>query len=248
MLLLGGLWYLGRSSSSSRSSTGSEQHCYFLIDRSGSMEKLADGVVDGFNRFVSKQAEMGGGMRLTLAQFDSGDPFELVVKDQDVTKVRALKRRDFRPRGTTPLYDAIAQLVAYADSSVRPSEAVVIIVFSDGMENASRKHSKDSVFRLVEERKVPPSPHHHTHHYMRTSQTRLSPQPPHMMPKHAQALPPHPPLFLHTQGTRLDICFHGRQSGLVCGRRGQHQRGHHELCRHDGRHTRRVCRRRELEP
>lgn len=120
------------------------------------METLADGVVDGFNSFVSKQAEMGGGMRLTLAQFDSGDPFELVVKNEDVTKVRELKkRRDFRPRGATPLYDAIAQLVAYADQSVRPGEAVVIIVFSDGLENASRKHSKDNVFKLVEERKVP---------------------------------------------------------------------------------------------
>ena len=152
--LLLALLYWGRGSTRALAAAKPKaQHCFFLIDRSGSMESLAEAVVDGVNGFVAKQAEMGEGMRLTLAQFHSGQPFELLIEEQEVTKVRPIKRRDFRPEGSTPLYDGIAELLAYADRATRPDEAVVVIVFSDGQENASRKHSRDQVFRLVEEHK-----------------------------------------------------------------------------------------------
>ena len=61
-------------------------HCYVLLDRSGSMRSMQSAVVEGFDSFVRGQAAKAGAMRLTLAQFDSTDPFELVIDGIDIHK------------------------------------------------------------------------------------------------------------------------------------------------------------------
>lgn len=49
-------------------------HIYFLLDRSGSMEPMADDVVGGFNGFVAAQQAEGRDAVMTLVQFDSQAP------------------------------------------------------------------------------------------------------------------------------------------------------------------------------
>ena len=65
---------------------GLAAHCYVLLDRSGSMRSMQSAVVEGFDSFVREQAAKAGAMRLTLAQFDSISPFELVIDDVDIHK------------------------------------------------------------------------------------------------------------------------------------------------------------------
>ena len=62
---------------------------------------------------------------------------------------------DFKPRNTTPLYDAMAKMIAHIErmSSDRADEDVTVVVFTDGGENASREFSSATVFGLVEQKK-----------------------------------------------------------------------------------------------
>ncbi len=128
-------------------------HVSMLLDRSGSMGAIADDVVGGFNEFLSRQRRQDGAARVTLVQFDSEDPFEVLLDGVDLARVRPLQRRDYQPRGATPLYDAIGRMIARVDATAGPAEDQVVVIVTDGLENASREHTRAGVMRLVEERR-----------------------------------------------------------------------------------------------
>jgi hypothetical protein len=86
MLSLAGHIHTRFTSTTSRHGEGLAAHCYVLLDRSGSMRNMQSAVVEGFASFVREQVAKAGAMRLTLAQFDSTDPFELVIDGVDIHK------------------------------------------------------------------------------------------------------------------------------------------------------------------
>ena len=51
---------------------------WFLLDRSGSMSSLTEDVIGGFNAFIAEQAQEPGCVHLTLVQFDTQAPFEII--------------------------------------------------------------------------------------------------------------------------------------------------------------------------
>jgi hypothetical protein len=54
-------------------------HIYPLIDRSGSMSAIVGDVVGGFNQFLADQQRDGSDARITIVQFDSQDPQEVIM-------------------------------------------------------------------------------------------------------------------------------------------------------------------------
>ena len=60
-------------------------HISVVLDRSGSMASIADDIVGGFNTFIEEQRKEEGKARVTLVQFDSGDPFEVLIDGRDDT-------------------------------------------------------------------------------------------------------------------------------------------------------------------
>ena len=136
-------------------------HISFLLDRSGSMSSLAEDVVGGYNEFVLSQQRGSGECALTTVQFDSQDPFETLVDDADITQVALLGRGAYQPRGMTPLFDAIGSLLDHAEGLERQRQSrglakrdQVVVVFTDGLENASRRFTPAEVFGRIEELKT----------------------------------------------------------------------------------------------
>ncbi len=136
-------------------------HISMVLDRSGSMNAVADDIVGGFNAFLAEQRRADGLARVTLAQFDSEDPFEVVVDGVDLARVRPLRRADYRPRGCTPLYDAVGRMVARIDADVARraelgllAEDQLVVIVTDGLENASAEFDRAGVMRLIEERRA----------------------------------------------------------------------------------------------
>ena len=132
---------------------------WFLLDRSGSMQGLAEDVVGGFNQFVADQALKPGKARLTAVQFDGTDPFEMIVDARRIKDVPELTSDVYQPRGVTPLYDALGHLIKSADQRIsyraekgRPEEDQLVIVFTDGLENASTKFERSKIFELIQDR------------------------------------------------------------------------------------------------
>jgi Mg-chelatase subunit ChlD len=140
--------------------TNAPIHISVVLDRSGSMATIADDIVGGFNEYLAEQRQVEGRVRVTLAQFDSQDPFEVLINGVDLREVTDLDRSSYRPRGGTPLFDAIGRMIAKidADSAARtevgaPEEDQVVLIVTDGLENASREHSRQMIFDLIEARR-----------------------------------------------------------------------------------------------
>jgi hypothetical protein len=136
-------------------------HVYLLLDRSGSMASMADDVIGGFNQLVADQQAQGPDARITLVQFDSQDPQEVLIDGKRIHRARPLTRATFVPRGGTPLLDATGRLIAKA--SIRQAERKVLgkapeditfITITDGEENQSREYTRADIVRLVADKKA----------------------------------------------------------------------------------------------
>jgi uncharacterized protein YegL len=132
-------------------------HLYILLDRSGSMAAMADDVIGGFNRLLAEQQANGNDARITLVQFDSGDPQEVVADAVPIAEMTPLDAATFVPRGSTPLLDATAMMLDRAAKRVAqrkaeglPAEELLIVSITDGHENASTRFTLTAVRQLVE--------------------------------------------------------------------------------------------------
>ena len=130
-------------------------HITVILDRSGSMESIRDDTTGGFNVFLEKQKAEPGQATLTLVQFDSQDPYEVIHGFKPIADIPALDRETYVPRGGTPLLDALGRGINDLEQSIgklaeadRPAKVVFAIV-TDGKENASSEFTKDQVEQMI---------------------------------------------------------------------------------------------------
>jgi hypothetical protein len=124
-----------------------------VLDRSGSMADIATDTIGGFNTFVEQQQLAPGDANLSLRQFD--DKHDVVYSVMPIKYVPKLTAQTFMPRGSTALLDAIgmaitdigARLTAVPESE-RP-EKVIVVIITDGLENASSKFTRNQVFQMI---------------------------------------------------------------------------------------------------
>lgn len=123
-----------------------------ILDRSGSMARIADATREGFDAFVAEQAGQPGECTLTLVQFD--DRIEPVYADRPIGQVPPLT---LVPRGSTALLDAVGRTItetgerlAGLPEDARPGTVIVGIV-TDGHENSSREWTHPAVKALIEQ-------------------------------------------------------------------------------------------------
>jgi hypothetical protein len=141
-------------------------HITVILDRSGSMESIRDDIVGGFNAFLREQQSAGsaggagteGVATLTLVQFDSEDPYEVIHSFKLVQAVPSLSAKTYVPRSSTPLLDALGRGINDLDATLarmaetnRPAH-IIFVVITDGMENASREFTRAQVARLIAEK------------------------------------------------------------------------------------------------
>jgi hypothetical protein len=133
-------------------------HIAVILDRTGSMESIRDDTIGGFNAFISEQKLQPNKATLTLVQFDSQDPYEIVHQVKNIQEVPELTRETYVPRATTPLLDAIGRGINDLDKCVsdmkeddRPTK-VVFVVITDGQENASREFRRDQILKMINEK------------------------------------------------------------------------------------------------
>lgn len=125
-----------------------------ILDRSGSMVFVKKDTIGGFNQFLEDQKKAPGEATITLVQFDH--EHEVVYLRQPIADAPALSDETYRPRGNTALLDAIGRTVntlgetyASMDESNRP-ENVVLVIQTDGQENASKEFSPAAIKEMIE--------------------------------------------------------------------------------------------------
>jgi hypothetical protein len=93
-------------------------------------------------------------------QFDTGDPFEVVIDGRDLDRVPDMPAGAFIPRGGTPLLDAVARLIIRTDGEIAaradrglPIEDQLVMIVTDGYENASVVQTRASVAAMIDDRR-----------------------------------------------------------------------------------------------
>lgn len=124
-----------------------------ILDRSGSMESVRDDTIGAFNGLLTDLAKQAGETRLTLTQFDN-QSVDLLVDGAPIADVRPLTNETFIPRGSTPLLDATGRTLAATEARVAALEwtgSVMVVIITDGHENASHEWTRSAVFARVKE-------------------------------------------------------------------------------------------------
>lgn len=126
-----------------------------IIDRSGSMDRLSQDTIGGFNSFISEQKKLDGDATATLVLFD--DRYNLLYEGIDIQEVPELTDKEYFARGTTALLDAVGKTIKTVggrlnqlDESEKPDK-VLFLITTDGIENASYEYSRKQIAKLVKE-------------------------------------------------------------------------------------------------
>lgn len=119
-----------------------------VLDRSGSMRDARADHEGGIRSFVQDQRELKeDDVRLTLIQFDTNNPFEIVHDRVPINEID-LEKIVLIPRGGTPLLDAVGKSFAWVEEQLKDSNVVVMVV-TDGEENSSKEWTLDGVRQVV---------------------------------------------------------------------------------------------------
>jgi hypothetical protein len=126
------------------------RHYLLIVDRSGSMASIKAEAQEGIRHFASEHAALPGRATLTLCQFD--DVHEIV---HDQAPLAAVASYELAPRGMTALLDACGMAITRTGARLaalpeheRPGKVIVLIV-TDGYENASREYARQQVRDLI---------------------------------------------------------------------------------------------------
>lgn len=126
-------------------------HIAVILDRSGSMQSIKGDMLGGLLAFIADQLKQPGECTLDLFQFD--EQYEVVFEGVPLRDVPPIV---LTPRGSTALLDAtfksitrIGERLGKLPEADRPA-AVIVIIITDGFENASREVSRQQVKSAIE--------------------------------------------------------------------------------------------------
>ncbi len=125
----------------------------YILDRSGSMGGLEADTIGGFNSMMEKQKKTGEKALVSTVLFD--DVCEVIHDRVPIEKIETMTDKQYFVRGCTALLDAVGGAIKhignvhkYAREEDRPDKTIVVIT-TDGMENASCKYSRDKIEKMV---------------------------------------------------------------------------------------------------
>lgn len=131
----------------------SYQHDILIVDRSGSIGEILEGMQDGFREFCASQAALEAeGTRVTASLWQFDEEVECLGS---VLPVSTLSSYRIVPRGMTALFDAVGTAITTEGATLaampedqRPGQ-VLCVISSDGKENKSQEYAGDRVAEMI---------------------------------------------------------------------------------------------------
>lgn len=130
---------------------------FVALDRSGSMSgEPWTNAIDSLNEYVKGLQKEKIEGDITIVAFDSNDSvggrnvrLTPLAENKSIAYFEPLSPSCLSPAGMTPLYDAAANVMNRAIE--RNNERTVVVILTDGHENASREYSQAKIKSKVEE-------------------------------------------------------------------------------------------------
>ncbi|MDD4081529.1 MAG: VWA domain-containing protein [Eubacteriales bacterium] len=130
----------------------------FILDKSGSMAGLEKDTIGGFNTMLKKQKNLEGECRITTVLFDH--EYCLLHDRIDIRAVHPVTGREYQVGGMTALLDAVGKTIDKIGSAQKHTAEdyragkVMVVIITDGMENASRRYSLEKVKSMIKWQKA----------------------------------------------------------------------------------------------
>ena len=124
-----------------------------ILDKSGSMHGLEADTIGGFNAMIEKEKKLGIDVRVTTVLFN--DKMDRLYEHREIRNVRPLTERTYETGGTTALLDAVGDTILHMEQSGaadRQGTKVIVVIITDGMENASTEFTKAKVKELISDK------------------------------------------------------------------------------------------------
>lgn len=126
-----------------------------VLDESGSMETNKAKTIDALNEYLKGlESDAKTDYTVTLTKFDTvhGEPTcRVLYKMQPLKSAPRLSPENYTPRGSTPLCDAVGQTARWMEPESK-GKPVLMVIVSDGYENASLEFTKESIKKLIDEK------------------------------------------------------------------------------------------------
>ena len=124
-----------------------------ILDRSGSMHGLEADTIGGFNAMIEKEKKLGIDVRVTTVLFN--DKIDRLYEHREIQSVRPMTERTYETGGTTALLDAVGKTILHMEQSGaadRQGTKVIVVIITDGMENASTEFTKAKIKELISDK------------------------------------------------------------------------------------------------
>ena len=123
-----------------------------ILDKSGSMYDMTDDTIGGFNSCLDEQRKKDIPVKVSVGMFNQ--VLDAKYDRVDLSEIKNITKEDYVPQGTTALFDAVGNTLSALKE--RPEvnakgNKVLVVIMTDGMENASKEWSRDSVKKLITE-------------------------------------------------------------------------------------------------
>jgi hypothetical protein len=118
-----------------------------ILDESGSMENIRNNMLDSLNDLIKEQKQITG-RPATFSLIKFNQDINANKENIPLEDMNLLTPEDYHPNGSTALYDAIG----YAINRFRNERDVLMVIITDGQENASKKFNKQYVSSKLDEK------------------------------------------------------------------------------------------------
>lgn len=123
----------------------------FVVDKSGSMSRLTNDTIEGFNGFVESQKD-DTKTTLTTVLFDTS--WRVLHDGVDVYEVAPMTTKDYIAGGGTAMLDAIGETInrvqdRHDELGKEKPDSVLFVITTDGEENSSRKFTKSQIEKMI---------------------------------------------------------------------------------------------------
>ena len=142
----------------STSSKKKEIYDFFVLDRSGSMQRIKNSTITGVNEYINTSKADAKKSKITsyfsMITFDH--EFDTIYDYMNINDVKELTDEDFIPRGGTALNDATGMAIASLREKLNGKESdknvdVTITIFTDGQENSSKEYTHKTIADLIKQ-------------------------------------------------------------------------------------------------
>jgi uncharacterized protein YegL len=126
-------------------------HCGFILDKSGSMQAHRATVIEGYNNYLDTLQRTPANIEVSRTVFADAVTIE---PPGPLSQASRLGTESYNPDGNTALLDGIGLTIRSIEARMAESDTAIVVVLTDGEENASEEFEEEELRRLVEAKRA----------------------------------------------------------------------------------------------